>query len=193
MWFGLSTLTEHKQIGRRVPIAIPDLDHEICAIPGHVTKTLLFYRIDGSSGWVPCTAATAERLVTTRTWDDPWVTICLPMNDNHDPDGFRTYFQVLGAGSHALLVEGGGVDQDGWWDWTSAHGPQLERPAIVGPTWYQYEVDITEVQIAKDALKQIWAALADNRARMEAPPTFAWRWRHRDPEPQTESNDRTQD
>lgn len=155
-------------------------------------KTLLFYRTNGSSGSVPCTPATAERRVRTRTWDDPWVTICLPMNDNHDPDGFRTYFQVLGVGSHALLVKGGGLDQDGWWDWRSAGVPTIERPAVVGPTWYQYEVDISEVQIARDALAQIWAALSDTRARMEEPPPFAWRWRHREPEPQTATTDRSE-
>ena len=134
-----------------------------------------------SESWRPTTHEAAERLVSTRTWDDPWVTIARLTNGFHESDGHHhVYFQVLGVGSHALLVEGGGLDAEGWWGWTSTYLPDSIWPALVGPIWFQYLVQETEIQTDSDALAQMWTALHGEGPTEQSPPGYWWRGRHRD-------------
>ena len=151
---------------------LPDIRLAASAAP-----TLFFRTNDSHSVWTPASTATAERLIRTRTPNDPWVTFCRPRNAVNDPNGFHAYFQVLGTGPDALLVEGGGLDERGLWDWTSTWHPRRSTQVTVGPHWYQYSVDASEVQTASDALTQLWPALADGDGNMIAPAGYEWRWR----------------
>ena len=79
-----------------------------------ILASILFFRTnDSHSVWTPASTASAERLIRTRTPNDPWVTFCRPFNAANDPNDFHAYFQVLGTGPDALLVEGGGLDEQG--------------------------------------------------------------------------------
>jgi hypothetical protein len=156
----------------------PLSDLVITAAP---TPAVFFRTNDSHRSWTPASTATAEHLVRARTSNDPWVVLCRPFNESNDPDGFHTYFQVLGTGSDALLVEGGGLDERGIWDWTSTWQPPDSRLVSVGPAWYRYTVHASEIQTESDALAQLWPALADGQGRLCAPTGFEWRWRHRAP------------
>lgn len=130
--------------------------------------------------WRPTTPAEAERLVGARTWDDPWVTIVRLTDDASADAGPHFYFQVLGVGPHALMVEGGGNGSGGSWDWTSTSLPNSIWPGLVGPTWFQYLVQETEIQTDSDAIAQMWLALDGQGPDQEAPPGYQWHPRHRD-------------
>ena len=151
---------------------LPDIMFAASAAP------MLFFRTnDSHSVWTPAGTATVERLIRTRTPNDPWVTFCRPFHAANDPNDFHAYFQVLGTGPDALLVEGGGLDERGLWNWTSTWHPRQTDQVTVGPHWYQYSVDASEVQTASDALTQLCPALADGDGNMIAPTGYEWRWR----------------
>jgi len=133
----------------------------------------LFYRTN-NGGWHSTTPPQAEHLLKVRTWDDPWVTVVRTFNAANDPDGHSAYFQVLGIGSDALLIEGGGNDAEGQWLWTSSWEPPRRRRLTVGPDWYRYAVSQSEVQTESDALAQIWVALADGDGAQTAPNGYRW-------------------
>jgi hypothetical protein len=103
----------------------------------------------------------AELLLSSTTFDSPWVTIA-----RGDPSADHIYFQVLGTPDR-LVAEGGGVKGGLRWNWRATALPGDYRATTAGPPWYEVAAYEGDIVTADDARRMIWFALADDLVAMQ--------------------------